>query len=132
MNDIIYTTASQAEYAQANLPAISVTASNTVAANTSNAAALPAVAGKYNYITGFEVTCQPGSSIGAGVVTLTGITSGTASYQFYGPTNQAGILNVEFTDPIPSSAANTAITVTCPALGASSGASSVVVHGFVL
>lgn len=85
------------------------------------AATLAAVAGRLNYITGFAIT---GSGATAGlpvIVTITGLLGGTQSYIY---TAAAGVLvanatlNINFPTPLPASAVNTAIVVSCPSLGA--------------
>ncbi len=113
---------------------IVVTATSGNVANASAAAALPAVPGRTNYITGFEVT-GTGATVGLPVtVTVTGITT-PISYTYAAT---AGVLVentpllVEFPQPLPASAVNTAITVTCPALGGGNTNNTVNVHGFVV
>jgi len=108
-----------------------VTGSAAVAANTSNSASLPAVAGKTNYMTGFSVTTQGGSSAAAGAVTITGTVTGTLTYEVGAAANSPLMLHVNFSSPIPASAANTAITVNVPALGATTGAAACTIYGFV-
>lgn len=96
-------------------------------------AAIPAVAGKQAYIGGFQVTASGSTAALPVDVTVTGIAGGTLIYTFSFP---AGVLVgatpliVEFTQPIPASALNTAITVTCPSGGAGNTKSTVNVHGF--
>jgi hypothetical protein len=113
--------------------AISVNVSSGNVANASAAAAMPADAARINYITGFEVTAS-GSTAGLAVtVTVAGILGGTMSYTFVAPVGvlvPAQPLVVEFPDPIPASAINTAITVTCPALGSGNTNATVNVHGY--
>ena len=113
---------------------IVVTATSGNVANASAAGTLAAVAGRTNYITGFEVT-GAGATAGLPVtVTVTGITT-PISYTY---TATAGVLVantpllVEFPQPLPASAVNTAITVTCPALGSGNTNNTVNVHGFVI
>ena len=94
--------------------------SGNVAAATA-AATLAAVAGRLNYITGFSVSGS-GATLGLPVtVTITGLLGGTQSYTYCGA---AGVLignsslNINFPTPMPASAVNTAIVVSCPTLGA--------------
>lgn len=104
-------------------------------ANASAVAAMPAVAAKTNYITGFEVTASGATTGLAVTVTVAGILGGTLSYTFTFPAGvlvAAQPLTIEFPEPIPASAVNTAITVTCPAGGAGNTNTTVNVHGFVL
>lgn len=108
--------------------------SGNVAAATATAT-LAAAAGKFTYITGFEVT---GSGATAGLpvtVTVTGLPGGTASYTY---TAAAGVLVanqplvVTFSPAMPSSAVNTAIVVSCPTLGAGATNNTVVATGYTL
>jgi hypothetical protein len=92
-------------------------------ANASAVATLAAVAAKTNYITGFDVT-GAGATAGLPVaVTVAGLLGGSITYTY---TAAIGVLlantplSVRFPAPIPASAVNTAITVTCAALGAGS------------
>lgn len=112
-----------------------VSAASGNVANAQAVATLPAVAGKTNYLSGFTVT---GSGATAGlpvVVTVTGLLGGTLSFVY---TAAAGVLVantplvVTFARPIPASAVNTAIVVTCPALGAGNTNNAVVANGYVV
>lgn len=87
------------------------------------AATIPAVPGKLNYITGFSIT-GTGATLGAPVVvTVTGMSGGTITFTV---TAVAGVLlgnaplNYEFPAPVPASAINTAIVVSCASLGTGS------------
>lgn len=117
------------------LAATPETAASGNVANASAAATLATTSGKTTYITGFEVTAG-GATAGAVVtVTVTGTITGTLSYTFAVPTGAvlaATPLIVEFTTPIPASATNTTIVVTCPALGTGNTNATVVAHGFQL
>lgn len=108
-----------------------VTGSAAVAANTSNSAALPAVASKTNYVTGFSVTTQGGTGAAAGAVTLTGVITGTMTFEAGAAANNPVQMFVTFPAPIPASAVNTAITVNVPTLGANTGAAACTIYGFV-
>ena len=110
-----------------------VTNSSGNVANSAAVASLAAVAGKLNYVTGFEVTSS-GSTTGAVVlVTLVGVVGGTMTFVY---TTAAGALVgnapliVEFIKAVPASALNTAITVNLPALGLGNTNAAVVVHGY--
>lgn len=110
-----------------------LTASSGNVANASAAATLAAAAGETTYITGFEITASGATAAAVVTVTVTGTIGGTLSYTFVAPagaTAQATPLVVEFPRPIPASAANTAIVVTLPALGAGNTNATVVAHGF--
>lgn len=102
-------------------------------ANAAAAATLAAAAGETTYIAGFEV-CGSGATAGLPViVTVAGLLGGTRSYIY---TFAAGVLVgnnplvVSFTPPLPASAANTTIVVTCPAGGIGNTHNAVVAHGY--
>jgi hypothetical protein len=107
-------------------------ASGNVAAS-SAAATLGAVAGRTNYITGFQLTAA-GSTVALVVnATVTGLVTGTLTYTFVFPagvTAQATPLIVNFDNPIPASAVNTAITVTLPSGGAGNTNAAANIQGF--
>jgi hypothetical protein len=114
--------------------AAGVAAASGNVANAVATATLPAVAGKTNYLSGFEVTGS-GATAGLAVsVTVTGLLGGTLTYTYVA---EAGALVgnkpliVPFSPPLPASAANTPIVVSCPALGAGNTNNAVVAHGFV-
>lgn len=104
-------------------------------ANASAVATLAGVAGKTTYITGFEATSS-GATVGLPVtVTVTGLLSGTLSYTFAfvpGVLLASTPLTIEFPQPLPASATNTAIVVTLPAGGAGNTNATVTAHGFQL
>jgi hypothetical protein len=67
-------------------------------------------------------------------VTITGLLGGTATYPVCAPTGatvQGYPLGFEFQKPLQSSAVNTNIVVTLPALGAGNTNAAVVAHGYV-
>jgi hypothetical protein len=104
-------------------------------ANATASATIPAVAARTCYISGFEVT-GAGATVGGVVsLTITGLLGGTATYSVTAPTGATvGLtpLVIEFNPPLPASAANTAIVVSLPALGAGNTNAAVVAHGFSL
>jgi hypothetical protein len=104
-------------------------------ANATASATIPAVAARTCYISGFEVT-GAGATVGGVVsLTITGLLGGTATYSVDAPTGATvGLtpLVIEFNPPLPASAANTAIVVSLPALGAGNTNAAVVAHGFSL
>ena len=114
-----------------NNGAANVVATSGNAANAIAIATLPAVAAKTTYITGFDVT---GSGATAGlpvVVTIAGLLGGSITYTYsaaVGALVANTPLSIRFPVPMPASAVNTAITVTCPALGL--GATNNVVNAF--
>lgn len=106
----------------------------TGAASASNAA-LPAVAGKTNYITGFDVYGVGATAGSVILITITGLAGGTITIPYTVPTGAttgATPLTVRFPYPIPASAVNTAITVNVPSFGAGSTNQAAVAYGFVL
>lgn len=123
---------SQGPYPTGAIPFIK--ASGNVA-NAVAAAVLDSDAGKTTYLAGFHVT-GTGATVGLPVlVTVAGILGGTLTYVYAAAVgalvaNQA--LHVKFDPPLPASALDTDITVSCPALGAGNTNNSVVAHGFKL
>jgi hypothetical protein len=123
--------------AQTTNPAVAIPlhSSSGNQANATATATLAGVALKTTYITGFEVT---GAGATAGlpvIVTVTGVLGGTLSYIYTaatGATLANTPLQVEFPEPVPASAVNTAIVVSCPALGLGATNNAVVAHGFQL
>lgn len=109
-----------------------VSASGSVA-NATAAATLAGTSGKTTHITGFTVSGS-GATLGLPViVTVTNTIGGTLSYVY---SAVAGILlanqmmNITFPYPIPASATNTAIVVSCPALGLGNANNAVVAYGY--
>lgn len=115
--------------------AVAVNGASGNVANATAAATLPAVGGKTNYVTGFEITGGGATAAALVAATLAGLLGGTATYIFATPAGVAlgaAPLIVEFQTPIPASAVNTAITLTLPALGAGNTNAAVAIHGFLL
>jgi len=112
---------------------VAISSGNVAAAIAS--AALPAVAGKTNYITGFQIT-GAGATAGLPVsVTVTGILGGTLTYTYaaaVGVLVANAPLNIKFDPPLPASAVNTAITVSCPSLGVGNTNNTANIQGFVI
>lgn len=112
-----------------------VTAHSGNVANAVATATIPAIAGKTAYISGFTISGL-GATAALGVnPTITGVISGTKTYA-YAAVAGAGLVNqvldVQFCPPIPASAVNTAIAVSCPALGAGNLFNTVNAYGFYL
>lgn len=120
------------EAALSNGTAIGATSGNV--ANASAVATLAAPgAGITNYLTGFEITFSGATAASVVVATVTGLLGGTRSYIVSvpaGATVGGTPLIVDFSTPIPASAANTAIVVTLPALGAGNTNACVNARGF--
>jgi hypothetical protein len=112
-----------------------VTSSSGNVANANAVASLGAQAGKTNWVTGFEIS-SAGATAGAIVVAaLTGLLGGSFSYIYsvvIGASLKNDTLSIQFTKPIPASAANTAITLTLPALGTGNTNACVNLHGYYL
>lgn len=109
-----------------------IQASSGTVANTPASAQLGAVAGRTTYLSGFEVTAGGATAGSVLDVTVTG-PGQTLHYAFTIPTGAAVPANpliVEFSDPIPAAAPNTAITVACPAAGAGNTGQAVTAHGY--
>lgn len=96
-------------------------------------ATLPAVAGKTTYVTGFEVTLAGATAASVVTVTVTGLAGASLAYTVAVPAGAAlggQPLVVSFPSPLPASAPNTAIVVTCPSAGAGNTNATVNAHGF--
>jgi hypothetical protein len=116
----------------AALPGLVNSMANTPAS--SNVATIPAVAGKFSYLTGFEVT-GTGATAGSTIaITVAGLAGGSIIYYLTIPAGATAALTpplvVPFSAPLPSSAVNTAITVTAPSFGAGNLNASVIAHGY--
>jgi len=112
--------------------ATQVTASSTGAA-AALTETLPGVAGKTTYLTGFQITGGGATAASNITVTVTGLISGTNSYNITVPAGATvGItpLNVTFPNPISASAVNTAIVVNVPSFGAGNTAAAAAAQGF--
>jgi len=104
-------------------------------ANASAVATLTPASGKTAYITGFQIS-GAGATVALPVsVTVVGLLGGTRTFTY---TAIAGALLantpllVNFPYPIPASAVDTNIVVTCPALGAGNTNNTVNAQGFYL
>ena len=113
-----------------------VTPLNASSGNKSNQAAtasLPAVAGKINYVTGFEITSGGATTSLLAVATLTGLVGGQLDYVI-GVLAGAVLLNqplvVSFNPPLQASGVNVAITLTVPALGLGNTNAAATIRGF--
>lgn len=112
-----------------------VTASSGNVAAASAVATLAGVSGKTTYITGFR--CGGGGATAASLVNITvaGVISGTQTYTM-GPVAGATLISApverRWEPGIPASAANTAIVVTMPSLGAGNTNASCNAEGYQL
>lgn len=101
-------------------------------AATALTATLAGAAGKTTWISGFSVTGAGATGASVITVTITGIAT-TMSYSVVipaGVTANVAELFIEFTDPIPASAVNTAVVVNVPSFGAGNTNAAVNAHGF--
>lgn len=104
-------------------------------ANATATATVPAVAGRTNYITGFEVTGAGATAASVVSFTITGLLGGTSTWSIVAPagaTTSIVPLTISFPIPVPASAVNTAIVASLPALGAGNTNAAVVLRGFTL
>lgn len=109
----------------------SLSASATGAASAITAT-LAAAAGKWTYITGFEVTGAGATAPSVVAVTVTGLLGGTRNYYISIPAGAAvGVqpLVVFFDPPLPASAVNTAIVVNVASFGAGNTSTAVAASG---
>jgi hypothetical protein len=110
-----------------------LTAASGNKANASAAATLTGTSTTTVYISGFEITGSGATAALPVTVTVTGILGGTLSYTY---NFASGVLVgnlplvVDFMPPLPASAVNTPIVVTCPASGTGGTNNTVVAHGF--
>ena len=112
-----------------------ITASSGNVAAATAAATLAANSAKITYITGFAVSGAGATVALPVVVTVTGTITGTLHYIY---SAVAGVLLantplvVTFPTPIPASAINTTIVVSCPTLGVGNTNNATVAYGFQL
>jgi hypothetical protein len=110
-----------------------VSASSGNQANASAVATIPAVTGRTNYLTGLDITATGATAGSVVLATITGVLGGTRTMVFAAPTGAlltASPLVLSFPGPLQASAANTAIVVTLPALGAGNTNAAVNAQGF--
>jgi hypothetical protein len=120
---------------QAPIGATIVARSSGNTANASAQARMPAVSGKTNYITGFDVYSTGSTAAFVTQVTISGLLGGSLVFSYanvIGPTLLSTPLSIRFPGPIPGLAVNTALNVTLPALGSGNTSATVNVYGYVL
>lgn len=111
---------------------------NATSGNVANGAAVATIgpaAGQFTWVTGFEITAAGATAASVVTASLTGLAGANSFYTYAVPagvTTQGPILVVEFAKPVRSSAVNTAITLTLPALGAGNTNAVVNLHGFTM
>lgn len=95
---------------------------------------MPAVAGKTNYVSGFEVTGTGATAASAQNVYLTGVLGSLTLIWVIavpaGVNNAIIPLHFQFTRPIPASGVNVAIQLNVPNFGAGNTLSAGQLHGF--
>ena len=116
--------------------AVAVSATSGVVAAAAATAAMPAVAGKTNYLMGFEFSGLGATGASVVTATLTGLLGGTRSYTISVPagatlqTTPATIF-IKFAIAVPASAPNTAITWSVPSLGTGNTFSIASIEGYL-
>ncbi len=115
------------------------TAAVPVAATSGNVAAATATAtlagtsGKTTYITGLQIVGTGATAASVVSCTITGLLGGTVTLPLgvvAGATLQNPIINISYAKPVPASAANTSIVVSCPTLGSGNTNNSVSAQGY--
>lgn len=113
------------------LPVTSATSGNVAAATAT--ATLAAVAGKTNYVTGFEIDGGGATAASFVAAVLSGILGGSISYTLAPPAGAALPMTprqVTFNPPLPASGPGVAIVLTVPSLGAGNTNAIANIHGF--
>ena len=103
-------------------------------ANAVATATLPATAGKINYLTSVFITAGGATAAAVVTCTITGVKGGTITFIFGAPLavgTMAAPLSMEFPASLPASAVNTAIVVSCPALGTGNTRMAIIVTGYM-
>lgn len=103
--------------------------------------ALPAVVGKTNWVTGFDLSGSGATGASQIDVTLTGVSGGTPHFGFTipagvnlaAPLGVAGpVVSVRFPPPgLPANATNQAITLVVPGFGSGNLETSATLYGYV-
>jgi hypothetical protein len=113
----------------------SLQASSGNVANASAVATLAAAAGKTNYLSNVIIAGAGATAASVVLATITGLLGGTVTIPVAVPagvTTGIAPLVLNFNPPLPASAANTAIVVTLPALGAGNTNAAVTAAGYQL
>lgn len=114
--------------------ASSVAAFSPNEANAIATAQLPAVAGETNYLAGFYIQGTGATAASDVLATVTGLEGGTMEIPIAVPAGvdvQLAPISIQFTQPLPASAADVAIVITLPALGSGSTGAAVGIWGTV-
>lgn len=110
-----------------------VAAQSSVAANAIASVTLAAAAAKLTYLTSVQIFATGATAATAVNATITGLLGGTMTIPFAVPAGAnlaATPIILDFSTPIPSSAVNTAIVVSLPALGVGNTRAVVNAQGF--
>lgn len=113
--------------------ATAISASSGNVANASAAATLPAVASVTNYLSGLTITGAGATAASVVTATVTGLVGGTLSLTVTAPagvTTAFAPIVLQFDPALVASAANTAIVLTLPALGAGNTNAAVSAWGY--
>jgi hypothetical protein len=110
------------------------TATEGTAAATASAAAIctatvAAVAAKFGYLEGFDITIGAPAAAALSAIAVAGLLAGTLTYEVQQATGVGSTLSLRFPRPMRSSAVNTPITVTVPAT-TNGGVPAVVAYGW--
>lgn len=136
INGVLCTNSGAAGGVLAPTGASQIAATSGNVANATATATLAGAAGKTTYISGFQVYGTGATAAAVVSCTVTGIVGPvTFTYPYAAVAGVAVAntpLNVTFDPPLPASAANTAIVVSCPALGAGNTNNAVNANGFRL
>lgn len=120
-------------YSTTQSPSALLVAGSGNVANASAVATLTGGAATTVYLAGFQVTGSGSTAALPVAVTVAGLLGGSQIYTYTfvaGVTLANQVLDVNFNPPIPASAVNTPISVTCAAGGAGNTRNSVVAYGF--
>lgn len=102
-------------------------------ANAAASASITATATRFSFISGMQITYGGATAAVCVTATVTGVLGGTRSYAVCAPAGVAVMgtpLIVQFVPPLSSTAINTQITASLPALGAGNAFATVSVDGF--
>jgi hypothetical protein len=102
-------------------------------ANATTAANCPAIAGKTNFLAGFDAMAGGATAASLILATLTGVATGSLSYPMAipaGATLAASPLSMRFNPPLAATAVNAAISVSMAAAGAGNTSQIVTLYCF--
>lgn len=120
------------------VPSVTLTQGSQAGGAQVNTATLAAVAGKTNYLEGFDVTGGGATAASIIEISVTGLLGGTVKYEMAvlagvtAPVNAQGGYSLRLPTPFPASGPNVAIAVAVPSFGAGNTNASVVAVGQVI